>query len=804
MIEKDFLIWGGVFVFFVVFVFLFFCLKIKKRKKLLGELEMALFCVKMPRYEKKEKGQDIKSLISVMEQIYSSFLYLKKREFLAPPPRVALEIASPYGANNIYFYIAVPRFLEKSLEKTIHGVYPPAYIERISKDYTIFRKKGVVAGSFLTLKRTFYLPILTYKNLEIDPLENIVNSLSKISQDEGGSVQIILKPLSFDFKKKGEKILSIIKEGKSLEEAINQVNQKGLIKVLKIIGEDLALKKEKEQKEIPRQKVDDATVEFLKTKLQKPALEVNIRLMVSAGTQWRAEEILQGMEQSFNQFLSICNGFEVKRLKKKKLKKAIYNFVFRTFSKKEKIILNIEELASIYHFPLFYLESPHIGWVKTKEVPPPSDLPSKGLILIGKAVYRGEEKPVYFATRNDRRRHFYIIGQTGVGKSSLLREMIRQDIEAGEGVGVIDPHGDLIEATLANIPKERIEDVILFEPFDTKRPMGLNMLEWKTPEQKDFAVSEMISIFTSMFPPEIIGPMFEHYMRNAMLALMADKENPGTLVEIPRIFTDEEFMREKVKKVTDPLVKNFWEKEWAQTTGATRSDMLGYVISKIGRFVENEMMRNIIGQSHSSFDLEEVIDNGKIFLANLSKGLTGEINSDLLGRILVGKIQMAAMRRAGMPEEKRRDFYLYIDEFQNFTTDSIVTILSEARKYRLNLILAHQFIPQLKEEIKNAVMGNVGTIASFRVGPQDAEFLEKQFEPEFSRFDLVNLDNFFAIVRMMIENKVSSPFKIKTVPPKEGNPEMVEVIKQISKLKYGRDKEEVEREIIQRSKISDL
>jgi hypothetical protein len=276
------------------------------------------------------------------------------------------------------------------------------------------------------------------------------------------------------------------------------------------------------------------------------------------------------------------------------------------------------------------------------------------------------------------------------------------------------------------------------------------------------------------------------------------------LVEIPRIFTDDEFMEYRLKKVTDPLVKNFWLKEWRQTTGETKSDMLGYVVSKVGRFVENEMMRNIIGQSNSGFDLAKIMDEGKIFLANLSKGLTGEINGSLLGLILVSKMQMAAMRRARIPEEQRRDFYLYIDEFQNFTTDSIVTILSEARKYRLNLILAHQYIPQLVQEIRNAVMGNVGTIASFRVGADDAEFLEKQFEPEFSRFDLVNLDNFTLIIKMIIENKISSPFKIQSVFPKKGSPEIIDPIKKLAKLKYGRQREIVEAEIAERSRLREL
>ena len=311
----------------------------------------------------------------------------------------------------------------------------------------------------------------------------------------------------------------------------------------------------------------------------------------------------------------------------------------------------------------------------------------------------------------------------------------------------------------------------------------------------------MIAIFYKLFPPEMIGPMFEHYMRNAMLALMADQKNPGTLVEIPRIFTDDEYLAELLNAVEDPIVRSFWLREWKQTTGSTKSDMLGYVVSKVGRFVENEMMRNIIGQSHSGFNLAKIMDEGKIFLANLSKGQTGEVNSSLLGLILVSKLQMAAMRRGKIPEEERKDFYLYIDEFQNFTTDSIATILSEARKYRLNLIIAHQYIPQLQEEIRNAVLGNVGSIGAFRVGANDAEFLEKQFEPEFSRFDLVNLDNFNTILKLMIDNKVYPPFKMEILKPQPGNRSIVEPLKKISELKYGRPKEQVEAEIMERSRL---
>ncbi|MBI1866426.1 MAG: type IV secretory system conjugative DNA transfer family protein [Candidatus Staskawiczbacteria bacterium] len=528
--------------------------------------------------------------------------------------------------------------------------------------------------------------------------------------------------------------------------------------------------------------------------------EANIRILASARSGARAEEILVHLQSAFSQFsLSAINSLEPKNAYKGELKRLIYDFSFRNFNSNQANIFNLEELSSIYHFPTHFIETPYIKTAKSGFAAPPSDLPEKGVNLIGRAVFRGDSKNVYFASRDDRRRHFYIIGQTGTGKTTLLKEMIRQDIENGEGVAVVDPHGELIDDVLSYMPKERIDDVVLFEPFDLERPTGLNMLEYDTPEQKDFAVQEMIAIFYKLFPPEIIGPMFEHYMRNAMLVLMADKNNPGTLVEIPKMFTDPVFLQERLSKVTDPIVRNFWLKEWAQTTGNTKSDMLGYVVSKVGRFIENEMMRNIIGQSHSSFDLSKIMDERKIFLANLSKGLTGEVNSSLLGLILVSKMQMAAMKRARISEEERKDFYLYVDEFQNFTTDSISTILSEARKYKLNLIMAHQYIPQLTQQIKDAVFGNVGTIAAYRISAEDAEFLEKQFEPGFSRFDLVNLDNFNLIIKMMINNKTSTPFKMEVMKPKNGRPEIVGAIKKLSKLKYSKAKAIVEKEISERS-----
>lgn len=776
---------------FLILILFIFQRKLKY-KKLIESFEMALFSVKMPKYEKEEgERRDRRELIGAMEQFFNQFLYLKKEE------RIALEIASETGGSDISFYVAIPSRFENIFEKFIHSAYPLAIVEKISKDYTIFEPTGISLGSFLKLKGSFYFPINTYKNLDVDPLEGILNSLAKIKKEEGAAFQIILQKSHLNLKEKGLKVIGEIKKGQKPSFAIRKAERAFVEKILLEILEMLfSSKKKEESQKIPEtSKIDEVSLKAIEAKIQKPVFLCNLRLMAVAQDLERTNEILTSLESAFSQFESVFNGFNFIRQKGKASKELVFDFSFRNFKKSQSTILNIEELSTLYHFPISTLKAPAVKWVRTKEVPFPSELPERGLILVGKALYRGTEKDIYFSTVDDRRRHCYIVGQTGTGKTSLLREMVRRDIESGNGVGVIDPHGDLIEATLANIPKERAEDVVLFEPFDRERPPGLNMLEWETPEQRDFAVAEMITIFSYLFPPEIIGPMFEHWMRNGFLALMADKEKPGTLVEIPKIFTDENFARKKLEKVEDILVRTFWEKEYPQLVGEARGEMLGYVISKVGRFVENEMMRNIIGQRRTTFEVSEIMDKKMIFLANLSKGQLGELNSQLLGMILVSKFQVEAMKRAKISEEKRVDFYLYIDEFQNFTTPSIATILSEARKYRLNLIIAHQYIPQLKEEIKNAVLGNVGTMIVFRIGPLDAEFLEKQFSPEFSKYDLMNLDNFNFICRMMIENKISSPFKGKILPPKKGNLEIVPLIKELSKIKYTRKREVVEEEI---------
>jgi hypothetical protein len=425
---------------------------------------------------------------------------------------------------------------------------------------------------------------------------------------------------------------------------------------------------------------------------------------------------------------------------------------------------------------------------------------------MGVSAYRGIKRQIYIGNE-DRMRHIYVIGKTGTGKSELLKSMILQDIKAGKGLCFMDPHGDAIEDILKLIPPERAEDVIYFNPSDTGRPLGLNLLEAKTEDEKHFAATAVINMMYKLFDPYktgIVGPRFEHAVRNAMLTAMYE---PGsTFVEIMRILTDAKFVQEILPKVTDPIVRRYWTDQIAQTSDFHKSEVLDYITSKFGRFVTNKLIRNIIGQSQSSFDLRRVMDEGKILLINLAKGSLGEENSNFLGLILVPRVLMAAMSRVDVPMEARRDFYFYVDEFQNFATPDFAVILSEARKYRLGLCVANQFIGQVEEEVKNAVFGNVGTIIAYRVGVSDANYLQHEFTPTFGEDDLLNVERYHAFVKTIVNNEPVPPFSMDTTKDlgkikSMESPRIAEIIKEMSRLKYGRDEKLVEAEITRRAKL---
>jgi hypothetical protein len=427
-------------------------------------------------------------------------------------------------------------------------------------------------------------------------------------------------------------------------------------------------------------------------------------------------------------------------------------------------------------------------------------MPDTGLMM-GFNVFRGVKKPVRLGLR-DRQRHMYAVGQTGTGKSTYLENLALQDMLNGDGFAFVDPHGDTVEKLLSMVPKERTEDVIYFCPSDMNYPMGLNLFEFNNPDQKDFLIQEALNMLYKLYDPQhqgIIGPRYEHLFRNAALTIMADPAG-GTFVDIPKLFRDPQYVKQKLQYVKDANVREFWEKEMPQSQKSNEfGEIVSWFVSKFGAFLSNEMMRNIIGQTKSAFDLRYVMDNKKILLVNLSKGRTGELNSKLLGMIFVIKFQAAAMSRSYTPEDLRQDFCLYVDEFQNFSTDSFATIMSEARKFRLNLVVANQFTTQLTEEIRDAVFGNIGTIVSFRIGQNDVESLSRYFQPVFDGDDLLRVPNYNSIVRTLVNGVPTQPFSMATLPPLGNpNPGLADALKQLSAAKYGKPKAVVEKDIFDR------
>ena len=754
-----------------------------------------------------------KEEIGAMEQLLMAIAGNKNKtgffkKLLYGAPCVSFEIANSAKSEEIVFYVAIPKKFRESIEKQIHSFFPNAELEK-AEDYNIFFPGSVTEAAILKLKNKYTLPVRTYENMEVDPLGAISNALSRLETvREGAAIQLVLKPAGTKWRTHGRRIAQEMQQGKRLHEASRGTASRIGIEMgqaaLSVISSSKNSQSSSEPKPVSLTPEEQELVKGIENKASKTGYYVNIRLLASAATAERSQVILSQLENAFSQYENgDVNCFQVARRVKKK--DIAYNFIFRNFVEGEAMILNNEEIASIFHLPISTTETPKIKMLKSSAAPPPSDIPSDGenTIVLGFNEYRGEKTPIRILD-NDRRRHLYTVGQTGAGKSNFLQEMAKQDAREGRGFCFIDPHGDAIEDILAAVPKERAEDVIVFDPADTERPFGLNMMEYDEshPEQKTFVINEMIGIFDQLYDlKQTGGPMFEQYMRNTMLLVMEDPESGNTLMEIPKVLADENFRALKLSKCKNPTVIDFWTKEAEKAGGeAALANMVPYITSKLTSFLSNDMMRPIISQQKSTINFREVMDSKKILLINLSKGKIGEINARLLGMVVVGKILMAALSRVDQPEEARQDFYLYLDEFQNVTTNSIAQILSEARKYHLCLVLAHQFIGQLKEEISKAVFGNVGSMVIFRVGPEDGEFLEKQVAPTFSQKDLVNVDNYNAFARILINNVLTKPFNMKTYPPTRGDQEVANALKELSRLKYGRDKNIVEREILERTK----
>ncbi len=752
-----------------------------------------------------QSADPIQRLIAVADNLFAFLGGVKAQRWYQSLTKgrtdhFSLEIIAHRGV--IGFYIVVPGYMREFVERQVQAQYTTAQVEEVQLPQ-IISPDSVVVGAALKQKKSFIYPMLTYHDMQGDPIVSITNVLSRLQTDESLAIQYIVRSANPSWHDRARSFIRNVQTGKGSQMSVPSPVKGIATEVFRTFVPKKNPQDQLSPGDYRPTTQEERLIEEVAKKNSKAGLEVNVRVVAVSPHSQRVQVLLKNAVDSFSQFTNYDvggNGFL--RADPMQRDRIVRDYIHRRFDPSRQCVLSTDEMASLWHLPTPWTETPNILWLTARKASVPPNVPITGLLL-GKNVYRGVETEIRILPE-DRRRHIYIIGKSGVGKSVLMQSMAIQDIQQGHGVCVIDPHGDLVEHIIGHVPKERAEDVIYFNPSDIERPVGLNMLEASTPDERDFSVQEMIAIFYKLFPPEMIGPIFEHNMRNVMLTLMEGKP-VGTIAEIPRMFTDTAFQKSRVAHVTDPVVRSFWEKEMAKTADFHKSEMLGYIISKVGRFVENSMMRNIIGQTQSGFDFSEVMDKQKILLVNLSKGTTGEVNSALLGLIIVSKLQMAALRRASKPEEERKDFYLYIDEFQNFVTDSIATILSEARKYRLDMTIAHQYINQLVNgqdtKIRDAVFGNAGTMVAFRVGVEDAEYISKEFEPVFSSLDLVNLDRYSANVKLLVHNTASRPFTMQTAPPKTGSRDIAAVLKELSRLKYGRDRKAVEAEIFERTQL---
>lgn len=747
--------------------------------------------------DERDITEEVLSQAQVMYNIIASTSTKGFKSRIYGQRHVSFEVVAHEGL--VHYYVVAPVNMVDVITQAVAAAYPSARLEEVS-ERNIFNPAGKMSGTIggeFTLKKNFAHPIATYQETKRDAARAMLNALSSASREDGLGIQMLIRPAYNGWSRSAVSVAEGIKKNKGVKSGISGLGGiSGIMEALWKPPENGGAKPEDKQLSA----LEQADVESIEGKTRHPGYETLIRVVASSNTAGKSQAMLGSVVSAFSLFDSTSNnGF--KFTISKDIEEFVTAYIFRFFPQDvNQNILNTVELASIFHLPdQGSIPTSQVKRQMDKQVDGPTQIMDEGFLL-GTNEFRGVKKPIRLST-NDRRRHAYIIGQTGTGKSKMLENLAFQDMMDGKGFAFIDPHGDSAEELLGMVPKERVEDVIYFSPGDMEMPIGLNLFEFDNPDQQDFLIQESIAMLYKLYDPGhtgIVGPRFESWFRNAALTVMSDPAG-SSFLDVQQVFVDQAFADEKIKYVQNRTVLDFWNKEMAGTSESAKGEMLGWFASKFGAFLGNEMMRNIIGQTKSGFDLRDVMDNKKILLVNLSKGRTGELNSQLLGMIFVMKFQAAAMGRADVPESEREDFSLYVDEFQNFATDSFENILSEARKYRLSLVLANQFMTQLTDKIREAIIGNIGTVVAGRIGITDAEILQKKFAPTFDAEDLTKLPNFKTITSVMINNVPSAAFSMSLVPPMgQSNPELRDALKKLSAAKYGRPRAEVERDIFAR------
>ena len=742
------------------------------------------------------------SQAQVMYNIISSTATKGFKSRIYGQRHISFEIIADEGL--VRYYVMVPTVLVEVIRQAVASAYPSARLEEV-KETNIFSQDGQLSGTIggeFSLKKSYIYPIATYEESKNDASRALLNALSSASKEDGIGLQFLIRPAKSGWSQKSEAYTKSMREDKNKKKGAFGSSSLPA-DLLEALWKPPASADSAENKSDTKQlsPLEQAEVEAIEAKTKYPAYEVLIRVVVSSSTAAKSQALLSNIVSAFSLFDSQRNnGFKFAMARS--IEDMVTAYIMRFFPQEtDNTILNSVEMSTLFHLPSSStIPTAQVKRQMSKQVDGPTDTVEEG-VLIGYNEFRGVKKPIRIGTK-DRRRHVYIIGQTGVGKSVLQENMAYQDMMDGRGFAFIDPHGDLVESLLGKVPKERVEDIIYFNPGDMSNPIGLNMFEYDTPDQKDFLIQEAINMLYSLYDPGhtgIVGPRMEHIFRNCALLLMSDPQG-GTFIDVPKCLIDPEFVKSKLKYVTDQQVLDFWTKEFPASQRSNEAgEVISWVVSKFGPFISNDAMRNIIGQTKSGFNLREIMDNRKILLVNLSKGRMGELNSKLLGIIFVMKFQAAAMSRANLEEDQRVDFSLYVDEFQNFATDSFESIMSEARKYRLSLIMGNQFMTQLTDKIREAIIGNVGTVISGRIGVTDAELMVKKFQPVFDIDDLTKLPNFQSITSVMINNVPSAPFSMNWVPSMGVmNKQLRDALVKLSSAKYGRPRAEVEREIFTR------